>query len=291
LKEELLQLRESVACRGFPPRASATAGAAPFDPLTVDDVGSRPVNVNDLISQAIAQYSGFGIELAIDLVGILLMAYVLYFRRHWRADLLLSYVTLNIGIFVVMSVLSTVRVDIAIGFGLFAILSIIRLRSSAVTQQEVAYYFVALVMGLINGLDVADRALVIALNVLLLVVMAVFDSKPLRDRSRRLDVHLKTVYDSDAALVADLERELGGRVMYHEVTEIDLGRQHTTVDVRYRPGVGVSRQGHHEQAHHDVPVSEPVGPQPLPAGPAERAEELVFTGAPGTAENRLDRAE
>ena len=37
-----------------------------------------------------------------------------------------------------MSVLTQVRVDIAVGFGLFAILSIIRFRSSAVTQQEVA---------------------------------------------------------------------------------------------------------------------------------------------------------
>jgi hypothetical protein len=61
---------------------------------------------------------------------IFLMTYVLYFRRHWPADLLLSYVALNIGIFVTMSLLTQVRVDIAVGFGLFAILSIIRLRSS-----------------------------------------------------------------------------------------------------------------------------------------------------------------
>jgi Domain of unknown function (DUF4956) len=247
------------------------------------------VDISVLTSEAIAKYSGFGIDLGIDLVAILLMAYVLYFRRHWRADLLLSYVTLNIGIFVVMSLLSTVRVDIAVGFGLFAILSIIRLRSSAVTQQEVAYYFVALVMGLVNGMDVADRVLVIVLNVLLLVTMAVVDSKPLRDRSRRVDVQLKRVYDSDAALVADLERELGGRVVYHEVTEIDLGRQHTTVDVRYRPGVGVSRHGHQE-----VVASEPGGPRELPAGPAERAEALISTistGARGSADNRSDRVE
>jgi hypothetical protein len=36
-----------------------------------------------------------------------LMAYLLYFRRHWRVDLLLAYVTLNIGIFVAMSLLLT----------------------------------------------------------------------------------------------------------------------------------------------------------------------------------------
>jgi Domain of unknown function (DUF4956) len=264
------------------------------------------VDINVLISEAAAKYSGFGIDLVIDLVGILLMAYVLYFRRHWRADLLLSYVTLNIGIFVVMSLLSTVRVDIAVGFGLFAILSIIRLRSSAVTQQEVAYYFVALVMGLVNGMDVADRVLVIMLNILLLATMAVFDSKRLRDRSRRLDVQLKKVYDSDAELVADLERELGGRIMYHEVTEIDLGRQHTSVDVRYRPEAGFRRQGQHEQGQHEqgqheqgqheqgqheMVASVPVGRRDLPAGPPERAEALVSTGARGGGEIRSDRVE
>ena len=57
------------------------------------------------------------------------------------------------------------RVDIALGFGLFAILSIIRLRSTSVTQQEVAYYFVALVMGLVNGMDIPDRRLVVMINV------------------------------------------------------------------------------------------------------------------------------
>ena len=109
-------------------------------------------------------------------LAIFLLAFVLYFRRHRRADLLLAYVALNIGIFVAMSLLSQVRVDIALGFGLFAILSIIRLRSSAVTQQEVAYYFVALVMGLVNGLGLDDRRMVVLINALLIVTMLVVDS-------------------------------------------------------------------------------------------------------------------
>jgi hypothetical protein len=173
------------------------------------------------------------------LVVIFLMTYVLYFRRHWRADLLLSYVALNIGIFVTMSVLTQVRIEIAVGFGLFAILSIIRLRSSAVTQQEVAYYFLALVVGLLNGLGVPDRGLVVAMNVVLLLTMLAFDCKPLRDRSRRMNVHLDGVYTNEAALVAELERKLGGRVGYQEITEIDLVNGHMVIDVRLRPGQGV----------------------------------------------------
>jgi hypothetical protein len=185
-------------------------------------------------------YADYAIDLTIDVAAIFVMAYALYFRRHRRADLLLGYVTLNIGLFVAMSVLITVRVDIALGFGLFAILSIIRLRSSTVTQQEVAYYFVALVLGLVNGMNLPDRPLVVLVNVLLLVTMFVVDSKPLRERTRRVEITLDVVHADDAALVADLERRLGGRVMYHQVDEVDYVRDITVVDVRYRTGSGIT---------------------------------------------------
>src|SRR3954453_23617178 len=179
-------------------------------------------------------YADYAIDLAVDALAIVLLAYVLYFRRHRRADLLLAYVTLNIGIFVAVSLLGTAKVDVALGFGLFAILSIIRLRSSAVTQQEVAYYFVALVLGLVNGLDLDDRRFVILINALLLVTMAVVDRRQLRDRARRLDVTLDVVHSDEAALVADLERRLGGLVLHHEVNDIDYVRGTMVGDVRYR---------------------------------------------------------
>lgn len=148
-----------------------------------------------------------GTSLVIDLVALYLMFYVLYFRRHWRTDMLLSYVAMNIGVFMTMLVLTTVQVQFAVGFGLFAILSIIRIQAGRVTAQEMGYYFLALVLGLLNGLGVPDRGLVVAMNVVLLLVMLVFDSKLVRDRSRRMDVHLDGVYTNEAALVAELERK------------------------------------------------------------------------------------
>src|SRR6195952_4455547 len=177
-----------------------------------------------------ALYVNLAIDLGVDIAAIFLLAYGLYFRRHRRADLLLGYVALNIGLFVAMSLLTTVPLDIALGFGLFAILSIIRLRSTSVTQQEVAYYFVALVMGLVNGLGLEDRRLAVAINVVLLVTMLVVDGRPLRERARRLDVTLDVIHADDAALVADLERRLGGEVMHHQVNEVDYVRDTMVVD-------------------------------------------------------------
>ena len=70
----------------------------------------------------------FAIALATDLIAIFVLAYVLYFRRHRRRDLLLSYVALNIGVVAVTSALGSVEVGVGLGMGLFGILSIIRLR-------------------------------------------------------------------------------------------------------------------------------------------------------------------
>jgi hypothetical protein len=200
---------------------------------TPDELAGR---IDKRGSNMSAIYVEYVINLVVDVAAIFLLACVLYFRRHRRADLLLAYVALNIGTFVAISLLTTVRMDIAVGFVLFAILSITRLRSSAVSQQEVAYYLVALVLGLVNGMDIPDRRLVVLINVLLLGAMAIVDSKALRERTRRLDVHLDAVHADDAALVADLERRLGGTVLRHEVNDIDYMRQTTLVDVRYRAG-------------------------------------------------------
>jgi hypothetical protein len=213
----------------------------------------------------VSLYVGYGIDLAVDLLTIFLLAYVLYYRRHRRADLLLAYVTLNVGIFVAMSLLSTVRVDLALGFGLFAILSIIRLRSSTVTQQEVAYYFVALVAGLVNGLGLDDPVLVVGINLLLVATMLVVDSGRLRARAQRLEVTLDVVHHDDDALVADLERRLGGRVMHHVVDQIDYVRDVMVVDVRFQAAARTPEPAGHWQAAttQHAPISPPpVHPQP-----------------------------
>jgi hypothetical protein len=49
------------------------------------------------------------------------------------------------------------------------------------------------------------------MNAVVLLTMLAIDSKPLYDRSQRMDVHLDGVYTNEAALVAELERRLGGQ--------------------------------------------------------------------------------
>ena len=181
------------------------------------------------------KYLDLLVDLGIDLAGVFVLAVVLYYRRHRRSDLLLAYFSLNIGLFVTMSLLGSVRVDISTGFGLFAILSIIQLRSNTIQQEEVAYYFAVLVLGLVNGLRLHDRVTTLMLDAALIAVMYFVDNRRLFTRSHHVDIVLDVIHEDGNALIADLERRLRGEVVHHIVEDIDYVREVMIIDVRYRP--------------------------------------------------------
>ncbi|OLT17508.1 DUF4956 domain-containing protein [Actinomadura sp. CNU-125] len=182
--------------------------------------------------------------LAANLTAITVLAHVIYFRRHHRRDLRLAYIAVNVGVFTVVSLLLAERADVAVGFGLFAVLSIIRLRSDAITQEEVGYYFVALALGLVNGIAAVIPWLAVLLDVVLLTMMYIADHPRFASRTRRQVVTLDVVHADPAALHADLEHRLGGTVLTCTVTEVDYVRDVSVVDVRFRLPVAKPRSVH-----------------------------------------------
>jgi hypothetical protein len=174
-------------------------------------------------------------SLAIDLVAIGLLAFGVYFRRHRRKDILLGFIGVNLGLFVVASIITDASLNLAAGLGLFGVLSVIRLRSSEIGQEEIGYFFLALVIGLLNGLAQADHfGRLLTLNVVIVAVMFVIDQPWVLRRHENRVVSLDVVHTDEAALRADLERRLGAEVTRVIVQKIDFVHNHMTVDVRIR---------------------------------------------------------
>lgn len=172
--------------------------------------------------------------LAFDLLAISVLAYGIYFLRHRRRDMLIAYVALNVGIMAVTVVLANASVAAGLGLGLFGVLSIIRLRSNALTQEEVAYYFASLALGLIAGLQPNPLWVAPLVGSLIVVVMFVADHPRLYARNRQQTVTLDAAIVNEAELAARLEGLLGADVQKAIVVELDLVRDVTIVDVRYR---------------------------------------------------------
>lgn len=177
------------------------------------------------------------ILIAVDLVAITALT-ALYFARHRRRDLVIAYLTVNVGVLAVAAVLGTTGVGLGIGLGLFGVLSIIRLRSSEIAQHEVAYYFAALAMGLVTGLGgIATTAGVwvdLGLVALVFAVMAIGDHPGLLRRYRQQTIRLDRAVADEIELRAELEQLLGARVHRVTVQHLDLVNDTTLVDVRYQ---------------------------------------------------------
>jgi hypothetical protein len=173
------------------------------------------------------------IVIAIDLIAISLLTFAVYFPRHHRRDLVAAYLGVNVGVLAVSAVLSSSTISFGLGLGLFGVLSIIRLRSYEIDQQEIAYYFASLTLGLLAGLTSSPNALSIALMTLVLAVMYVGDHPRLLRRSRQQNVTLAGVFTSEAEVKAELEKLLDAEIRKVVVKRIDLILNRTSVDVRY----------------------------------------------------------
>lgn len=174
------------------------------------------------------------LALATDLVAITILGCVLYFRRHRRRDLMLSYVALNVGVVAVTVALGSMKVGVGLGIGLFGILSIIRLRSDQITQQEIAYYFTALALGLLAGLRPSPSWVTPTLSGVLLAVMFVLDHPRLASRTFAHTMTLDRAICNRDQLIAHLSGVLGAEIMAVTTIDVDMVRDTTIVDVRYR---------------------------------------------------------
>ena len=175
----------------------------------------------------------YAIAYATDIIGITILAYFIYFRRHFRRDLVLSYVALNVGILAVTTILTSTTVGAGLGLGLFGILSIIRLRSDQITQGEIAYYFISLTLGLLAGLHPSQDWILPSFTAGLLLVMYIADHPRLMSQTKRQIITLDRAYVDEASLIDALSILLRGQVRAVVVMELDLVRDTTIVDVRY----------------------------------------------------------
>lgn len=168
----------------------------------------------------------------IDLAAILLLAYALFFCRHRRSDLAAAFVLLNVSVFLTILVITGGDVGLAVGLGLFAILSIVRLRSETFSPTELGYFFIALALALINAIEVSGLELALALDGLALGTVLVVDRRRDQRSGRETLVTLELVFSDHDALRRHLSERLNVEVLDVQVLEIDYVRDTTRVSLR-----------------------------------------------------------
>lgn len=185
-------------------------------------------------------------DLLIDFSSLYFLSYVILYRKYRNVEMFVSSALFNI--FILLIVMAIVRTDfnIAIGFGLFALLSLVQLRSSTFTKTEMAYLFGAVTLAVINGAGIGDLSFVLICNFVVIVATWFIGNWSLEhsanlirvDNVKKMAVTLdhidENVIGDRKQMCAKLAESLGIEVQTFEIKKIDYVRDMVELTVIYQ---------------------------------------------------------
>jgi hypothetical protein len=181
---------------------------------------------------------------ALDLLTMLLLVGWLYKSQQSVPSMPLVLSSLNVGIFTAVTVFTSgaeAPISAGVGFGLFALLSMLRLRSAAFTIKDVAFTFLVLITGLVNSLPTNSWGLLIGVNLAILLVVLITDTHRESKTTRVMTVSLKEAFTDPALIRPAVEEKLGMPVESVVVKEVNFVKGITEVKVEYQPDPSLGR--------------------------------------------------
>lgn len=178
----------------------------------------------------------FLLAFALDLGSVAVLSYLLYYRRHRDREMALAISSINITLFALTGALGAVTLPLGVGFALFAVISVIRLRSDTAGWIEMAYLLAGLGVGLIVGLLGVDLWMKAAYTLFLVGMLALIDNKGFLARTvtRTIAVTLEGTNIEAGTLKPRVEELLGITVDAVVVKNITAQPAATKVQVSYR---------------------------------------------------------
>jgi hypothetical protein len=122
---------------------------------------------------------------------------VIYYRRYGNRDMTITLGLMNLFLFTIVITMTLTEFTLAAGFALFALLSIITMRSVAISTVEVGYLLGAITLGLVNGISMHDYLLLFLCNVVIIGGAWLLDCKWLMKRTMEADVTLDGITPAD----------------------------------------------------------------------------------------------
>ncbi len=178
----------------------------------------------------------FFINLLIDLIGVLLIIGLIYYPNYKRLDTIFTFVLFNITIYLLTFLLNQVKISMGAAFGLFAVFSMLRYRTTGISVKDMTYLFAFIAMGLLSGiqLEIMELSTVFAI---LIVTIFVFDTKLLIKREASKTIYLEDIElthsEKEAELIDELKQRTGLDIHRVIIKEISYLRDSATVKIYY----------------------------------------------------------
>ena len=180
----------------------------------------------ELVTSAFS-LSDFSNRALVDFIAIIILVGFIYYPKHKNKDFIFNFVLFNVVNFMICSLLGAVKIKIGFAFGLFAMFSIIRYRTIAISIKDMGYFFGCVALGMINSLASVEDGftlLIICNAVILLLTFLLERLDFLKNENSKLIVYDNVELikpDNKLLLLDDLNLRTGLNIHKVEVLSID----------------------------------------------------------------------
>jgi hypothetical protein len=142
----------------------------------------------------------------------------------------------NVTIFLLTYVLNTVKISMGAAFGLFAVFSMLRYRTSGIDMKDMTYLFIFIAMGLISAIEMDFYENVI-ISALVIGFTLVLDTKLLLRRESSKTIRYEKIDmikpNRRDELIKELKERTGLNIHRVSIAEIDFLKDVAMINVYY----------------------------------------------------------
>ena len=172
------------------------------------------------------------------LVALLMVRFISYPSTH-NKRYVFTFLAFNTVIYFVLSFMKSIEIGIGVGFGLFAIFSILRYRTDPIPIREMTYLFIIAALPVMNSASINGDLwpqLILA-NLVLLAIMWVLE----KEWGFHYETSKRIIYekielirpDRRAELLADLELRTGLKIKRIIIGKVDFLRDVANLKIFY----------------------------------------------------------
>ena len=175
---------------------------------------------------------GFGFNL---IIAVILVRWIYYPSTHDK-QYVFTFLAFNTAIYFVVSLMSSIEIGVGVGFGLFAIFSILKYRTDPLPVREMTYLFVIAALPVMNSstLNAEVWPQIVAANIAILVILLVLE----KEWGFKYEASRRVIYekielirpDRRQELLMDLEKRTGLKIKRISIGKINFLRD--TVDLK-----------------------------------------------------------
>lgn len=186
-----------------------------------------------------SELGNFLLSFGFNLLVVLLVVRFIYYPSSHKKTYVFTFLAFNTIIYFVLSFMNSIEIGVGVGFGLFAIFSILRYRTNPIPIREMTYLFIIAALPVMNSAGASGGIwpeLVVA-NVTILAILWVLE----REWGFHYETSKRVIYEKielihpnrRAELIADLEMRTGLKIRQIVVGKVDFLRDVAYLKVYY----------------------------------------------------------